>query len=94
MNRDFKLLSMVDDTIPENEYSEYKLKDFEIPSDDSTFEFHPNGNTRTLILNDDYFMGLRADHFILIDGSNLEGEAAILIIANHKGTMMARLLYK
>lgn len=39
-------------------------------------------------------MGLRADHFILVDGKTLNEEPAILIIANHKGFIEAKLLYK
>lgn len=94
MKDDFNLLSMVDDSISKNKFSEYKLKDFTIPSYNENIEFHPNGHTHSLILNDSYFMGLRADHFILVDGETLNEEPAILIIANHKGFIEAKLLYK
>lgn len=94
MENDFKLLSMVDDFISKDKFSEYKLKDFVIPSYDEDIEFHPNGHTHSLILNDNYFMGLRASHFILVDGKTLDEEPAVLIIANHKGAIKAKILYK
>jgi len=59
--------------------------------------FHPNGITQTILRNDDYFLGHRADHFIIVDGSDEEYDeydeskpyysktGAFILICNHKG---------
>lgn len=48
--------------------------------------FHPDGHVATIIKDDDYFYGARADHFIIIDGYCEEyGAPTVMILCNHKG---------
>lgn len=57
--------------------------------------FHPNGNTQTILRNDEYFLNYRGNHFIIIDGEDEEyciydeddntDMGAFILICNHKG---------
>lgn len=62
--------------------------------DDPDYEFHPNGQTHTITKHDDYLFGVRANHFIFVDGANMFGQPMILMIANHKGNLMQKLIFK
>ena len=55
--------------------------------------FHPNGNTSCIYLEDDYCLGIRCNHLILMDGK-LDGgfQPCILILGNHKGNNRIRLV--
>lgn len=50
--------------------------------------FHPNGETQTILKNDDYFLGNRANHFVIIDGydEDYDNVGAFILICNHKGS--------
>ena len=54
---------------------------------DISQSFHPK-NCRLHIENDEYFCGLRADTFVVIEGyCEWEHYDVILVLANHKGTL-------
>ena len=84
---DFELISIIDynvfDFTDKYNYSEIQ--------DDCTF--HPNGKTFTMILGDDYFLGIRCDHLVFIEGSREYGPGtAFLVIGNHKGITVMKIL--
>lgn len=56
--------------------------------------FHPNGKCGCIELEDDYFLDIKCDHLMWMDG-NVEDEKwskAVLVCGNHKGFMKARLI--
>lgn len=57
------------------------------------FGFHPNGRTGCINLNDGYFMGIRCDHMIWMDGW-CEGPCcpAIVLVGNHKGGVIMKVI--
>ena len=58
-------------------------------ADESIFDgFHPLA-VRMVIKADDYYLGTRADHFVLLFGyteSIGDGETCVVCISNHKGS--------
>ena len=74
----------------------FTIRDYDVVNyDDCDPEdsFHPKGNTSCIYLDDDYFLGIRCNHLILIDGM-LDGgfQPCILILGNHKGWNRMRLV--
>ena len=54
---------------------------------EKAYSFHPK-NSRLLLKNDDYFCGLRANTFVIVEGfCEWDNYDVILIIANHKGVL-------
>lgn len=55
--------------------------------------FHPQ-NVYMVTMNDDYFLGMRANHFVIEEGTSEEyGEVPVyLVSANHKGIRLQTLL--
>lgn len=65
-------------------------------TDDDIFEldvFHVQ-NVYMTTMNDDYFLGMRANHFVIEEGySEQHGNTTVyLVSANHKGTRLQTLL--
>lgn len=79
-----------------NNFDGYEISEFTLPSDFADSEFHPNGRVTSFTLDDEYFLDLRADHFIVIEGNEVYSgmEPAILLLANHKGQLLGRLIHK
>ena len=80
----------------EAEMGWFTIRDYDVFNYDdlnSEDSFHPNGNTSCICLEDDYFLGIRCNHLILIDG-RLDGgfQPCILILGNHKGYNSIRLI--
>lgn len=77
---------------------DFDFKDnYEYANFDMTF--HPNGETGTLCLDDEYIFGIRCNHLAWIIGeteehwgNNESHHAAVLLIGNNKGTTLFKLM--
>lgn len=55
--------------------------------------FHPTGPCGCILLDDEYFYGIRCEHLIFIEGwTEGCGGDSILLIGNHKGGMIQQLI--
>jgi hypothetical protein len=56
--------------------------------------FHPNGECGCIELDDDYFLDIRCNHLIWMDGNveDKDWSKAVLVCGNHKWSMEARLI--
>lgn len=59
---------------------------------DARFSFHPNGKSGCIELDDDYMFDYRFNHMIWVEGDNEEGNDAIILLVNHKGTFSVCLI--
>ena len=79
---------------------------FDIRNFDGTYKecisFHPNGKCGCIELNDDYMFGIRCEHLIWAEGMcegiepflvGKDKKTVILVYGNHKGTLVAKLLF-
>ena len=84
---DFELISIIDYNVFDFT-DKYNYREIQ---DDCTF--HPNGKTFTMVLDDDYFLGIRCDHLVFVEGyrEGLPG-TAFLVIGNHKGITVMKIL--
>ncbi len=65
-------------------------------------DFHPNGKSGCILLDDDYFFGIRCDHLMWMEGfcecstedtnGGVEGDNSIMLIGNHKGALKIKIL--
>lgn len=74
----------------------FTIRDYDVVNyDDCDPEdsFHPNGDVYSIVLDDEYCLGIRCNRLILMDGM-LDGgfQPCILILGNHKGWNRMRLV--
>lgn len=71
-----------------------KYKDKNMVEEDIGIDetFHPNGVVQTIAKEDDWFLGYRGNHFIIIDGYYEEcpNRGAFIFMCNHKGTLIIK----
>lgn len=68
----------------------YSMDDAQIPISIKTF--HPS-TSRVHIEKDNWFCGIRADHFVITEGwDESDWTESILIMGNHEGTLRFTLL--
>ena len=72
------------------------ISDNDVPFDEATLSFHPNGRCGTVLLNDNYMFSICCNHLMWADGDcELFGDnylGAILVYGNHKGTLVSNML--
>ncbi|MGY0242251.1 hypothetical protein ACW189_08525 [Limosilactobacillus fermentum] len=85
-------LNILKDHAPRFTFFEKPVENVNVDDIDEDQSFHPNGHMTSINLHDEYFFGVRADHFVFIDGWDEEKEDSILMVANHKGKLMIKLI--
>lgn len=84
---DFELISIIDYNVFDftDKYNYREIQD--------DYTFHPNGKTFTMVLDDNYFLGIRCDHLVFVEGyrEGIPG-TAFLVIGNHKGITVMKIL--
>lgn len=70
------------------------LENYEIEENYNPVEndFHPNGDSGCILLDDDYLFNIRCNHLIWIDGYSETYGDAVLLMGNHKGFLIFTLI--